>query len=159
MSGLSAVVGYGVGSAVSALVRQFARAEPRPDYKRIAWIALAVAAVFGSILLMWLSHRWQNELRALIGIDDEPGFSGLGVLIVTAITGGVVLVGARVVRSWARFVIRQVNRVAPRPVSIAVGIVDQADKASAISMRYTKAERVASPSKWAYNYGVSPLSC
>lgn len=78
MSGLSAVVGYGVGSAISALVRQFVRAEPRPDYKRIAWIALAVAAVFGSILLMWLSHRWQNELRALIGIDDEPGFSGLG---------------------------------------------------------------------------------
>lgn len=79
MSGLSAVVGYGVGSAISALVRQFVRAEPRPDYKRIAWIALAVAAVFGSILLMWLSHRWQNELRALIGIDDEPGFSGWDV--------------------------------------------------------------------------------
>jgi hypothetical protein len=89
VSGLSAVVGYGVGSAISALVRQFARAEPRPDYKRIAWIALAVAAVFGSILLMWLSHRWQNELRALIRIDNEPGFSGLGVMIVAAITGGV----------------------------------------------------------------------
>jgi hypothetical protein len=64
----------------------------------------------------------------------NPDSRGLGVLIVTAITGGVVLVGARLIHSWARFVIRQVNRVAPRAVWIAVGIVDQADKTSAISI-------------------------
>src|SRR5688572_6107581 len=69
VSGLSAVVGYGFGSLISALVRRSGRAEPSPEYKRIAWIVLAVVAVLGSLVLLWQSHRWQNELRALVGIE------------------------------------------------------------------------------------------
>jgi uncharacterized membrane protein len=116
-------MGYGIGSAISALARRFTRAEPKPEYKRIGWIILSVVAVLGSILVVWQSHRWQNELRALVGIDDEPEFSGLGVLIVTGITGGVVLAGARLVRSFTRFLIRQVDRIAPRSVSVALGLL------------------------------------
>jgi uncharacterized membrane protein len=123
VSGLSAAAGYGIGSAISVLVRRIARAEPKPEYKRVGWIVLAVAAALGSVVMLWWSHRWQNELRGLVGLDDEAPFSGLGVLIATAVTGGVVLIGARLVRSLTRFLIRQVNRVAPRPVSMAVGVV------------------------------------
>ena len=123
VSGLSAVGGYGIGSAISALVRRFARGEHKSKQRRIGWIILAVAAAFGSVVMLWQSHRWQNELRALVGIEDEPDFSGLGVLIVTVVTGGVVLVGARFARSLTRFLIRQVDRIAPKPVSITVGVV------------------------------------
>ena len=123
VSGLSAVIGYGIGSAISALVLQLARAERMPAYQRSAWMVLAGAAVLGSSVLLWQAHRWQNELRALVGLDDASAFSGLGILLVAAITGGVVLVGARLVRSLTRWLIHEVDRIAPRWVAIAAGVL------------------------------------
>jgi len=123
VSGLAVVVGYGIGSAISALVRSLLGSEPSSEHKRIGWIILAVVAIAGSVAMLWQSHHWQNELRRLVGIDDEPDFSGIGVVVVTAVVGALVLVVARLVRSLTRFLVRQVDRIAPRAVSIAVGVV------------------------------------
>ena len=123
VSGLSAVAGYGIGSAISALLRRFARVKPKPAVMRIVWIVLVVVAVLGSSALLWQSQRWQNELRALVGLDDASRFSGLGVVFFAAVTGGVVLISARLVRELTRVLIRELDRIAPPSVAIAVGLL------------------------------------
>ena len=113
VSGLAAVVGYGIGSAISALMRRL-RALTRSRRSRTSGGSCSlVAAVLGSSMLLWQAHGWQNELRALVGLDDVSAFRGLGVLLITATTAGVVLVGARLVRALARWLIHEVDRIAP----------------------------------------------
>ena len=122
VSGLTAVIGYGIGGAVGAGVRRLATGTAdRRD--RVRWVALGGVALVGTVILLVLSHGWQNELRRLMGIEDEPDFSGLGVLLVALLVGSLILLVARMVRSFGRFVIRQVGRAAPPRVSILIGIV------------------------------------
>lgn len=123
VSGISLAIGYGVGSGLSALIRRVLPSEPSARIKGIAWRVLLGAVVLGSALLVWSSKHWQNELRRLMGIDDEPGFSVLGLLVLTLFVSALVLLGARLVRSFARFTIRQVDRLLPRTISRAVGLV------------------------------------
>ena len=123
VSGLSASAGYGIGSMIQALMRRFAYTESKTKYKRYAWVVLAVVAVLGSGVLLWQAHRWQNELRALVGLGNASNFRGLGVVLVTAITGGVVLVAARLIRYLTRSLIHEADRYAPRWVSVAVGVL------------------------------------
>lgn len=123
VSGLIVAMGYGLGSAISAVARATPLHEPSARAKRAAWKVLAAVAVVGSALLLWESQRWQHELRQLMGIDDDPAFSVVGVLLVAAVVGALVLVGARLVRSFARFLVRQVLRIAPPPVARVAGVV------------------------------------
>lgn len=125
VSGLSAVVGYGVGSALGAIGRRAFRGAlvPSPPTRRLVRMIVAVVAILGTALLLWQSLRWQNELRALMGMGHAATFSGLGVVVVAAVVGSIGLVIARMVRSFGRFVVRQLDRVTPRSVSVPVGIV------------------------------------
>lgn len=122
-SGLLAVIGYGVGSAISALVRRTPVREPSAKTKRVAWWALAAVAVMGSAVMLWASHSWQHELRRLMGIDDDPAFSVVGIFALMVVVGSVFLFGARLVRSFSRFVIRQVVRVTSPTVARVVGLI------------------------------------
>ena len=123
VSGIAAAIGYGLGSAGSALIRKVLPSEPSPTTKRIAWWVLAGVTGVATILLLWQSHRWQNELRGLMGMGDESNFSGIGVVLLVAVVGALLLVGARILRSFGRFIVRQVDRIAPRAVSVPVGFV------------------------------------
>jgi uncharacterized membrane protein len=125
VSGLAAVIGFGVGSAVAAIWRHLpgGARPPAAAVQRRVRIIVAVVAVVGTVLLLWQAQRWQNELRSLMGIRHAATFFELGVVLLALFVASVGLVVARLVRSFTRFLIRQVDRVAPRAVSLPVGLV------------------------------------
>jgi uncharacterized membrane protein len=125
VSGLSAVIGFGVGSAVAGIGRRMrpGATAPTPALRRRVRIVTVVVAVVGTVVLLWQAQRWQNELRSLMGVGHAATFFELGVVLLAVFVASVGLLVARLVRSFTRFVIRQVDRVAPRAVSVPVGLV------------------------------------
>lgn len=121
VSGVSLVSGYGIGSAISALIRRYSSAEPQTEMKRMAWFALLALTVIGSVRMLWVSADWQRQLRTLVSIGPEAAWLRSGLVVVALIAAVLILVISRLVRSGTRFVIRQVDRVAPTRYSIAVG--------------------------------------
>jgi uncharacterized membrane protein len=125
VGGISALVGYGVGAALGAATRLL-RARRRTDtfrspLRRAApWIVAAVA-LLGTVAMLWQAQRWQNQLRALMGMGPESTFSELGVVLLTMFVFGVGLLVA--LRSFGRVVVQTIDRFAPRAVSLPIGIV------------------------------------
>lgn len=123
VSGLAAVSGYGIGAAISAMVHAWSNFDPAPDVERRARRVLYVIAGVGTLLFLWWSESWQDELRELVGLEPDGVFTPLQVIVAAAIVAALVLVIARMVRSATRFLIRQLDRVAPRAVSVTIGVV------------------------------------
>ena len=121
-SGVSAAFGYGIGSGLSALIRTVLPREPSPAVKRQVWRALIGVAVIGTVIALILEKGWQNGLRGLMGIEEEPDISLVALLVATLFVASLSLLIARLVRSLTRFVIRQVNRLLPRPAAVALGV-------------------------------------
>lgn len=120
-SGLSLVIGYGIGCALGASVQRLRSSEATSRLDRRWLIAFWAVGLVGTFLLLGQSHVWQGELRSLVGIDEESPFSGVGVVLVAAFVAGLFLLLGRLVGSLGALIIRQVERVAPRWVSIALG--------------------------------------
>lgn len=123
LTGITAAIGYGLGSAVSAGTRTVIPREPAAAVKRWAWRALAGAAVVLVPLFLVLARQWQDEVRVLM---DQPG-QAPAQLVVTGLVAVVVayllLVVARLVRALGRVVVGALDRVVPRVVSTVVGVV------------------------------------
>ena len=123
VSGLAAVSGYGIGAAISAMVHAWSSFDPTPEVERRSRHVLYVVAALGTLLFLWWSASWQDELRELVGLEPDGAFTPVQVVVAAAIVAALVLVIARTLRSATRFLIRQLDRVAPRAVSVTVGLV------------------------------------
>lgn len=121
VSGLSLSMGYGLGSAGGALGRRLGRREPRAP--RTAGRLTAV--VLGLIVPVWalvLNHRWQLDVRALMGVEATPALYPLAVVAVALLTGYAVVVLGRVAGAAHRAYVGVVSRLVPRRGLVAVRI-------------------------------------
>jgi uncharacterized membrane protein len=121
--GVTAVIGYGIGSGISAAIRHWRTTEPSRHTKRINWYVLAGATVLLVPLFLLLGQHWQNEVRDLMGMDHLEVWQNLTILATAVVVALVILVLARFVRGFTRVVIRQIDRVLPRRVSVTAGVV------------------------------------
>lgn len=122
VSGGSGAIGYGLGVFAVWLVRFMRSKDDSPPAPRWAWIALVAAGVVGTIgMIIWF-HIWQDDVRDLMGVPrlkwiDHPLAAVLSVLVLFVLVEIGQLVGKLI-----RFLVRQLNRVAPPRVS-AVAVV------------------------------------
>ena len=123
LSGITVVIGYGLGSALSAGIRKVRTAEPSSASKRIAWWVLLGATVALVPLFLLLGGNWQNDVRDLMGMSEANVWDWLAILVVSVVFAALLLVISRLVRGFARVVIRQIDRIAPRAVSVPAGVV------------------------------------
>ena len=122
VSGVAAAIGYGVGSAVSAIARWFV-GEPAQETKRLAWWSLLFAAIVLIPILFALASDWQNTVRALMDMEPMPESNWLLVLIITAITGYLSLIIARLVRGGTKGIIWLGDKLLPRAVAVGIGLI------------------------------------
>lgn len=122
VSGVAAAIGYGVGSAVSAIARRFV-GEPAQETKRLAWWSLLFAAIVLIPILFALASDWQNTVRALMDMEPMPESNWLLVLIITAITGYLSLIIARLVRGGTKGIIWLIDKLLPRAVAVGIGLI------------------------------------
>jgi uncharacterized membrane protein len=123
LSGITAAIGYGLGSAASATLRTIQSAEPQPRTKRIGWRVLLVATVVLVPLVLALGRYVQNDVRDLMGEQPLAAWEWGVILVLTVVTALVILFIARVVRGFARLLVRLIDRILPRRVSAVAAVV------------------------------------
>jgi uncharacterized membrane protein len=123
ISGVTAVIGYGIGSGLSAGIRKLISSEPSPATKRIAWWVVLGAAVVLVPLFLFLGRSWQNDVRKLMGMDGLAPWENVAIVLVAALMAALLLVISRFVRGFTRVIARQIDRVLPRKASVPIGVV------------------------------------
>lgn len=119
-SGGSMVFGYAVGSFVGWAVRRVLGREPPASVMRIAWWALAVAAVAATAGAALAGHAWQNEVRRLVGEEPLGLGSDVAVLAVAVSVALVLIAAGRLLRLGARWIAGRLARWLPRRAGIAI---------------------------------------
>ncbi|MFD3592403.1 alpha/beta hydrolase [Nocardia sp. NPDC058640] len=122
VTGAAAVLGYGLGLAVTAAIGWMLERRIGSAPKALRW-GLAVVAVVGTIgVLLWYAD-WQSELRALMGVEDLPWHAYPIIVVVAVVVFAILLAIVRVCAAAVRWVGRHVERVLPARVSVVVGAV------------------------------------
>jgi uncharacterized membrane protein len=123
VSGAAGAIGYALGVFAVWLVRYMRSKDTSPPAPRRAWLALVVVGVIGQILMIIWFHVWQDEVRDRMGVPrltflDHPLAAILSVVVLFALVEIGQLVGRLI-----RFLVRQLNRVAPPRISAVVVVV------------------------------------
>ena len=122
-TGIAIAIGYGLGSAVSSLIRMFMKTEPGADTKRIAWWVLLGAAVVLVPLFLYLGRGWQENVRELMDMPSQAGWQVLMIILVAVAIAYVILVIARTIRLMTRGLINFADRFIPRTAAVVAGVV------------------------------------
>src|SRR4029077_10041097 len=85
LSGITAVIGYGAASALSAGIRKIRSSEPGLRFKRIAWWVLLGATVLFVPLFLVLGGHWQNDVRDLMGMSEANAWDWLAIGLLTVV--------------------------------------------------------------------------
>ena len=123
VSGVAVAIGYGLGSAASAIIRRFLRSEPSAHTKSTGWRTLSVSAVVLVVVFMWLGHRWQNNLRGLMEMPALPNHHPLLILFVGLAVAALLLLISRLIRGGTRLLMSFGARFIPPRVAQVGGIV------------------------------------
>jgi uncharacterized membrane protein len=123
IAGIGAALGYGLGCFLSWLIRKTPLRERGPVFKHRAWIGLAIVAPIYLVVSLLLGVGWQNEVRTLVGMEDEGLITALEVAVVAVpVAIGCWLLG-RALRRLNRWIARHLGRFIPRPVAWTGAVV------------------------------------
>ena len=123
VSGASTAIGYGLGSAISAGIRQISRQEPSQRSKRIAWRLLLGGSVLFLGIFAWYGAQWQEDVRSLMGMGQLRSYHWLLIAAIAATIALVLLGVARIVRGLTRLAIKGLARFIPKRIAVGVGVV------------------------------------
>jgi uncharacterized membrane protein len=114
IAGLGFALGYGLGNIGSWFLRARMHVfEPSAQFKRWAWRGLAVLGSLTAIYFLLLGVGWQNEVRTLVGEEDEGLVVAAQVLLVAIPTAIVAILAGRGIRRFNRWIGRILARWMP----------------------------------------------
>lgn len=122
VSGASSAVGYGLGVFAVWLVRFMRSRDSSPSAPGWAWAVLVPVAFAGIVGMNFWFHVWQDRVRDLMGVPHlgwlaYPWAALLSVIVLFAL----VELG-QLTRRLIRFLVRQLNRVAPPRISAVTAV-------------------------------------
>lgn len=123
VSGAAGAFGYMLGVFVVWLTRYMLSRDSSPPAPRQAWIALVIIGIVGQVLMIVYFHIWQDEVRDLNGVPrmgfwDHPLTAVMSIVVLFVLVEIGQLIGRLV-----RFLVRQLERIAPPRVSAVVVVV------------------------------------
>ncbi|HET9020970.1 MAG TPA: alpha/beta-hydrolase family protein [Ornithinibacter sp.] len=123
VSGVTVVVGYGLGTGAQALWTYLGVPRLRGRWRTIVLTTLVGLGQLAALVAGWRQVGWQNEIRALFGMEPTSPVVWPVILVVTGLVAGVLLLLARAVRLVARAAIaRFARRLHPR-LALVLAIV------------------------------------
>ena len=123
VGGILASIGYGLGVFARFCVRHLFDRVPSAQTMRISWWVLAGVSAVCMVTSLWLGAQWQDELHRLMGMSEPNDASPIAVVVGSALIGYLLLVIARGIRRFFRWVTRLASRRLPEKVSVAIGVV------------------------------------
>jgi uncharacterized membrane protein len=121
VAGITAATGYAVGTAAGALVRRSWR--PSERTVRIAWRILFALVPGLIVIFLWLSTRWQRQLRVRLGIAPAQEYDLLRTVGVSLLTFGVILLVARALRLTTHGLAHAFGHVVPGSAAYCAGFI------------------------------------
>ncbi|MFE7947793.1 alpha/beta hydrolase [Streptomyces sp. NPDC057426] len=121
VGGITAAIGYALGSCAAWLFRVLVRRRPRERTRTRCWQAYWVTAVVLSVWLISESARMQRQLRVLQGLPPALTWHTPMIALIALTLLLALLLVARTVRLGTARLIRRLGRLLPRPVAFAVG--------------------------------------
>ena len=70
VSGGAGAIGYLIGVFAVWLVRYMRSKDTSPTAPRWAWLTLLVVGIVGMVVMQFLFHRWQDDVRDLMGVPN-----------------------------------------------------------------------------------------
>jgi uncharacterized membrane protein len=120
--GMTAAIGYGLGTTGAFVWREFADRPPRIPRRR-SWQAFLVVGALALIVSYVLGQYWQHELRTLMESPAEDLLSKLLLPVVAALVFVGLVAAGRGVRRLFRWAAHLLNRWMGRRAARAVGWV------------------------------------
>ncbi|MEV0091196.1 alpha/beta-hydrolase family protein [Streptomyces sp. NPDC050738] len=121
VGGISAALGYAVGSVASTACRALFRWRPGRVTRARIWQAYWILGPVLSVLLIWESAHMQRRLRELQGLPEALAWHIPVIALIAVLLWALILLVARSIRLGSRRLIRLLHRFVPLPVAIAVG--------------------------------------
>ncbi len=120
VSGAAGAIGYALGVFAVWLVRFMLSRPSSPPAPRAAWPVLVVVGAIGLVFAIYYFHVWQDEVRDLMGVPRLKWFNYPQAAIISVVTLFIFVEIGQLVGRLIRFLVRQLNRVAPPRVSFMV---------------------------------------
>jgi uncharacterized membrane protein len=121
VAGITAATGYAAGAAAGALARIYWR--PGERTVKIAWRVLFLLVPVLIVIFLWLSVRWQRQLRVRLGIAPAQEYDLLRTVGFSLLTFGVLLLVARVLRLTTHGLAHAFGRVVPANTAYCAGFL------------------------------------
>src|SRR3954471_8314580 len=94
-----------------------------PVFRRRAWQVLAVLGAALLVVMLVLGAHWQAHIHELMGLADPSGWSWAGIVVVAVLVFALFVGIGRGVRWLAHRLIRLLQRIMPRRVARALGVL------------------------------------
>ncbi len=120
VSGAAGAIGYALGVFAVWLVRFMLSRQSSPPAPRAAWPVLVIVGIIGLVFAIYYFHVWQDEVRDLMGVPRLKWYNYPQAAIIGVVTLFVFVEIGQLVGRLIRFLVRQLNRVAPPRVSFMV---------------------------------------
>lgn len=120
VSGAAGAIGYALGVFAVWLVRFMLSRPSSPPATRTAWAVLVVAAAIGLVFSIYFFHVWQDQVRDLMGVPRLKWFNYPQAAIIGVVVLFLFVEIGQLIGRLIRFLVRQLNRVAPPRVSFVV---------------------------------------
>ena len=121
VSGVTVAVGYGIGTSAHALWRYLGIPGLRGRWRTAALLTLVGLGLVAVLWNGWRLVGWQNEIRALFGMEPTSPMIWPIVIVVTLSIAILLLVVARAVRLFGHLTVARLARRLPARLAIVLG--------------------------------------
>jgi uncharacterized membrane protein len=120
VSGAAGAIGYALGVFAVWLVRFMLSRQSNPPAPRAAWPVLVVVGVIGLVFAIYYFHVWQDDVRDLMGVPRLKWYNYPQAAIISVVTLFIFVEVGQLIGRLIRYLVRQLNRVAPPRISFVV---------------------------------------
>ncbi|ETA05426.1 alpha/beta-hydrolase family protein [Gordonia alkanivorans] len=124
VSGASAAVGYALGVFFSWLIRfMISRDKPWPAPMHRVWAALGLAAIAGTVVMLVMFQRWQDDIRTMMSVDLLSWTAYPQIAIICVVVFFLLILIGQAWGDGVVWLVRTMNRFAPPRISAVAAIV------------------------------------
>ncbi|MCH9735132.1 MAG: alpha/beta-hydrolase family protein [Actinomycetia bacterium] len=120
VSGGAGAIGYAIGVFAVWLVRYMRSKDSSPPAPRWSWFVLMAVGAVGLILMVFWFHRWQDDVRDLMGVPRLTFWDYPLAALISLITLFILAEIGQLIRKLVRFLVGQLNRISPPRVSSVI---------------------------------------
>jgi uncharacterized membrane protein len=122
VSGITLMIGYGLGAGGQALWEYLEIPRPKGRVRTVLVGVLVAFIVLVTVRAVWQQVGWQNDIRALFGMDPVSPTTWLVILAVTVLVSALILIVSRSLRVLFSNVGHWLGRHLPQRLAWVLGV-------------------------------------